>query len=236
MSTTEQEPEAPSAPKALMPKLGSLLAFLPLAVWTTWHLYDNMSAWQGAAAWESRVTAARSPVVELFGSALVLIPLVLHTVWGIRRLTIMQPNLGRYPTFDNIKYILQRLSAVGLALFIPAHIFLARINPLLKSGRHETFADISHEMRFHVPTLVVYLLGVLGTCYHLANGLQTGGMTWGFAASPKAMKRMNLVSIGVFLGLLGMGYGTILALYNAGESASHSAATASAAEAPSASH
>lgn len=229
MSTSDlalAEPSAPSARRALLPKLGSLLAFLPLGAWTTWHLYDNLSAWQGAAAWESRVTAARSPVVELLTSTIVLAPLVLHTVWGVRRMTLAKPNLGRYPTYDNLKYVLQRLSAAGLILFIPAHIWLARVWPQVKFGRHETFADISHEMRFHGPTLIVYLLGILGMSYHLANGLSSGGMTWGFAASPRAMKRMNVVSVLFFLTLLGMGYGSVYALWSHGGHAAQAASTA----------
>jgi len=45
-----------SPARALLPKLGSLLAVAPLSVWTAWHLWENLSAWQGATVWESRVT------------------------------------------------------------------------------------------------------------------------------------------------------------------------------------
>src|SRR5262245_17932414 len=179
---------------AFLPRLGSLLAIAPLGVWTCWHLWENTWAFKGAQAWESHVTVARHPLVELITSAIVMVPLVLHTVWGIRRLFIMRPNLGRYRNFGNVKYILQRLSAIGLLAFLPAHIWLARLSPLIQFHRHETFNDLAQNMRHHTPTLVVYTLGVLGTAYHLANGLATAGMTWGFAASPRAMRRMSTLS------------------------------------------
>lgn len=197
-------------------RIGSLLAFLPLGVWTTWHLWENLSAWLGPEAWESRVTAPRAPIAEVLVSTVVLLPLVLHTIWGIRRLFIMKANVGRYPFFDNVKFVLQRLSALGLLLFLPAHIWLARIRPMIEHGRHESFADLSYQMHHHTPTLVVYLLGVLGTAYHLANGLATGGLTWGYTVTTRTMRRMNVLSVLFFVVLLGMGYGAIYALWEHG--------------------
>jgi succinate dehydrogenase / fumarate reductase cytochrome b subunit len=177
-----------------------------------------MSAWQGAESWQSHVAAPHSPIAELAMSTIVLLPLVLHAAWGIRRMMIVKSNVSHYPTFDNLKFVLQRISAIGLLGFLGAHIWLARLHPLLETHRHETFADISWHMRNHPPTLIVYILGVLGTAYHLANGLATGGMTWGYAASPRAKKRMSAISIVFFLLLCAMGFGTIYALWDAGAS------------------
>jgi succinate dehydrogenase / fumarate reductase cytochrome b subunit len=187
-------------------------------VWTTWHLYSNLSAFQGAQAWEASVTAARAPLVELLTSTIVLLPLVLHTVWGLRRLRIVKFTNGTYATFDNFKFLLQRLSAIGVLLFLIAHIVKARIQPLVQHGRHETFADLSYQMSHHTPTLVVYLLGVLGVAYHLANGLATGGLTWGYTATEKARTRIKHVSYLFFVLLLVMGWGSIFALASAGNS------------------
>ena len=202
--------------RPFLPRLGSALAFVPLAVYTAWHLWENMSAWQGADSWEQHVASPRAPIAELAMSTVVLLPILLHAGWGLRRLFIMRSNLGSYPTFDNLNFILQRLSAIGLLGFIGAHVWLARLHPLIETHRHETFADISWHMRNHPPTLIVYLLGVLATAYHLANGLATGGMTWGYAASPRARKRMTIISLTAFVLLLSMGYGTIYALWDAG--------------------
>ncbi|MFO0559132.1 MAG: hypothetical protein U0269_14045 [Polyangiales bacterium] len=220
MSTTsEAETAAATANNSslLSQRVGSFLAFAPLAVWTTWHLYSNLSAFQGPQAWESSVTAARAPLVELITSTIVLLPLVIHTVWGFRRLRMVKFNNSTYSTFDNFKFLLQRLSAIGVFLFLIAHIAKARIQPLVQHGHHETFADISYQMNHHMPTLIVYLLGVLGVAYHLANGLATGGLTWGYAATDKARDRVKNISYLFFVLLLGMGWGSIFALANAGD-------------------
>lgn len=216
-ATHAHDASAETSPKsAFLPRLGSGLAFVPLGVYVTWHLWSNLSAWQGAASWQEHVASPHAPIAEVAMSTIVLLPLLLHIAWGIRRTMIMKSNVGSYPTFDNLKFLLQRISAIGLVGFIGAHIWLARFKPLVESGRHESFADIAWHMRHHPPTLIVYILGVAGTAYHLANGVATGGMTWGYAASPKAKARMNFISIAFFVVLLSMGFASIYALWDAG--------------------
>ena len=200
----------------LRSRLGSALAIAPLGVWTVVHLWNNLAAFKGASEWEHAVTEYDHPVAFFFSTLFALLPLGLHTVWGIARLASAKPNNGRYLYFQNWKYLLQRLSALGLLLFLGAHLWLAMLHPRLVQHRPEPFSDISHEMATHTPTLVVYLLGVLGIAYHLANGLQTFAMGWGLVSSKGALKRLEKVVILVFLVLLAMGWGSVYALYSAG--------------------
>jgi succinate dehydrogenase / fumarate reductase cytochrome b subunit len=197
-------------------RMGSLLAVVPLGVWTVNHLWNNLSAFKGAAAWQADVTEYAHPLAFFASSVIALLPLALHTVWGIGRLATTHPNLGRYRYFGNLKYALQRLSAIGLLLFLGAHLWLATIHPRLTTGRPEPFADIAHEMHHHLPTLVVYVLGVLGVAYHLANGLQTFSMGWGLVTSRRALGKLNVLVVFFFLALLAMGWGAVYALWDAG--------------------
>lgn len=50
-----------------------------------------------------------------------------------------------------------------------------------------------------------YLAGVLASVYHLANGLWTAGITWGFWISPTAQQRATKVCVafGVVLAVIG---------------------------------
>jgi succinate dehydrogenase / fumarate reductase cytochrome b subunit len=143
-------------------------------------------------------------------------------VWGVGRLRTTTVNLGHYRYFANLKYVLQRLSAVGLLFFLGAHLWLAMIHPRMTTGRPEPFSDIAHEMHHHGPTLVVYVLGVLGISYHLANGLQTFAMGWGVVSSRRGLRHLDGVVWVVFLALLAMGWGSVYALWDAG---GHLAAT-----------
>lgn len=197
-------------------RLGSLLGVLPLGIWTVNHLWNNLSAFKGAAAWQADVTEYPHPIAFFVSSLVALLPLGLHVVWGIGRIASTRPNLTRYRTFANLKYVLQRLSAIGLLLFLGAHLWLATLRPRLTTGRPEPFADIAHEMHHHVPTLVVYVLGVLGVAYHLANGLQTFTMGWGIVTSRRALRQLDLLVVLTFVVLLAMGWGAVYAIWDAG--------------------
>jgi succinate dehydrogenase / fumarate reductase cytochrome b subunit len=200
----------------LRARLGSALAIAPLGMWTFVHLWHNLAAFKGASEWERAVTEYDHPAAFFFSMTIALLPLVLHTIWGIGRLVSSRPNNLRYRTFANLKYLLQRLSAIGVLLFLGAHVWLAMLQPRMMRGRAESFADISHEMHHHAPTLVVYVLGVLGVGYHLANGVQTFAMGWGLVSSRAALKRLEALVFVLFFVLLAMGWGAVFALWSAG--------------------
>ncbi len=217
MTTTTATAGATSAHSSfLRSRLGSLLAVLPLGVWTFMHVWNNLSAFGGGEAWEKSVTSYPHPFAQLVTSIVVLLPLVLHVGWGFGRLLTSRPNNVRYPFFGNLKYLLQRVSAVGILLFIGAHLWLAMIHPRFVEGHSEAFSDISHEMRTHMPTLVVYLLGTLGVSYHLGNGLGTFAMSWGLTSSKRGLRHANVIAWVSFVILLAMSWAVIYALYRSG--------------------
>ena len=203
----------------LRARAASALAIAPLGVWTLAHLWHNLSAFGGAEAWQKAVTEYPHPVAEALTGVVVLLPLAIHTVWGIGRLFTSRPNNLRYRYYANLKYVLQRLAGVGLLLFLGAHLWLALLHPRLQEGHAETFADLTHEMHFHTPTLVVYVLGVLATAYHLANGAQTFCMSWGIVSTQRGLRRLEGWAIALLLLLLLMGWGAVYALWAAGAAA-----------------
>src|SRR5689334_22914570 len=121
--------EALQRSRFLGSRLGSFLAVAPLSFWTIHHLWVNLYAFRGAAAWEREVTEYSHPIGMWATFALVLLPILVHAVWGVGRLLTSRPNLFRYRYFANLKYTLQRLSAIGILLFIGAHLWLATIHP-----------------------------------------------------------------------------------------------------------
>jgi len=221
MTTAPSRPisAAESRSSFLRARLASVLAIVPLGVWTFVHLWNNLAAFQGAEAWQHAVTEYSSPFAEAITGVIVLLPLAIHTVWGLGRLATSRPNNLRYRFYPNFKYLLQRIAAVGVLLFLGAHLWLALIHPRAVEGHAEPFADIAQEMHFHRPTLVVYLLGTLGVSYHLANGAQTFCMSWGIVSSQRGLRRLEWVAVLVFVLLLAMSWGAIYALWAAGAAA-----------------
>jgi len=184
------------------------------------HLWHNLAAFEGADAWQEAVTQYPHPFAQAFSGIIVLLPLAIHTVWGLGRLASSRPNLVRYGFYANLKYVLQRLAGLGVLAFLGAHLWQAMLKPRVTEGHAEPFADIAQAMHFHRPTLVVYLLGTLGVAYHLANGAQTFCMSWGIVSTRAGLKRLEWVAIVTFVVLLAMAWGAVYALWAAGAAAS----------------
>lgn len=214
--TSTQEPATRGANSLIWTRLASFVSILPLGFWTVNHLWDNLSALTGAAAWQEAVTEHKHPVAHGFTVFMVLLPLVLHAIWGIQRLFSSRPNNHRYNNYTNLKYLVQRLTAIGALLFIGAHLWLAMLRPRLLLGQPEQFSDIAREMHHHGPTLIVYLLGSLAVCYHLANGISGFAWTWGLAVGRKSLRIFDRVAIVTFLVLTAMAWTAIYAIWRAG--------------------
>ena len=200
----------------LLSRLGSLLAIMPLGVWTLGHLWNNLSVYESGEAWQKNVTEYRHPISFFLTLLVALLPLALHTIWGIGRLFTMKPST-RQKTLVNLKYILQRLSAVGVLLFLGAHLWKALLEPRMLEHHPEDFHDMAYSMAHHMPTLVVYVLGTLGVAYHLANGVHTFCMGWGVVNSQAALKKMQTLIYVLFLGMLAASWAIIYKLWEVGQ-------------------
>jgi len=161
------------------------------------------------------VTSHASAASTGLTMAVVLVPLLWHSVWGILRMFRSRPAVD-VSRFSNVRYLVQRLSAVGLLFFLGAHLWLAWAQPRFVEGRPEPFAEIAHEMHFHLPTLLVYLLGTLGIAYHLANGLWSFSMGWGITVSKSGLAWVERLSLVAFVLLLAVGWLAVYALYAGG--------------------
>ncbi len=203
-----------TAGKFLAARLGSLFAILPLGVWTVNHLWNNLAAYDSPRAWQESVTGHSSEASRFITALVVLAPLAWHTIWGIGRMFRSRPKVAS-TYFSNVRYIVQRLSAVGLLFFLGAHLWLAWAEPRFVLGRAEPFREIAGEMHHHLPTLVVYLLGTLAVAYHLANGLWSFAMGWGITVGKSALDWMERVSMAAFVLFLALGWGAVYALYRA---------------------
>jgi len=135
----------------------------------------------------------------------IYLPILYHTVYGIWIVLTGQPNVNHYPYTKNWFYILQRISAIVIVLFMFFHVFSLKVglfgqtlsfdphNAAATVHRHMTGSSIS-------PLLVwvVYPLGILASCYHLANGFWTAAITWGLTISKGAQKRWGYACAGLF--------------------------------------
>jgi succinate dehydrogenase / fumarate reductase cytochrome b subunit len=142
----------------------------------------------------------------------IYLPILYHTAYGIWITLTGKPNVANYPYGKNWFYVLQRASAVVLVFFMLFHVlgmkgvFGGNVGKALTfAPLHATQSTVNH---FHAAWWVgwvVYPIGILASCYHLANGFWTAAITWGLTISASAQKRWGLVCAGLFALTLGCG-------------------------------
>jgi succinate dehydrogenase / fumarate reductase cytochrome b subunit len=136
----------------------------------------------------------------------IYLPILYHTVYGIWITLQGQPNVGRYPYAKNWFYTLQRASAIILVFFMAFHVLAMKGVFGGEMGRALTFAPeryatestINHMHAAWWVGWVVYPIGILASCYHLANGFWTAAITWGLTVSKQSQRRWGYACGGLF--------------------------------------
>ncbi|MFN2634061.1 MAG: hypothetical protein ABR610_11655 [Thermoanaerobaculia bacterium] len=192
-------------------RIFSFCGIVPLAIYVVWHLFNNIYAINGRAAFDARLKEATgsplyAPAIWLF----VYLPFVIHAIVGLVITFKSRPNALAMPRFRNWKYVLQRISAIGVLLFVPAHVYKTKIEPW-RVGFDVDFAHMQEGMREPI-TFAVYALGMLGVVFHLANGLWLAGITWGIFTGPRGQRLGEWLSVAFGIALMALAFAAIFAL------------------------
>jgi succinate dehydrogenase cytochrome b subunit len=207
----EAEPESAPPRGFWMRRIFSFCGVVPLGIYVVWHLLNNIYAFGGAHRFDTRLAQATgSPVYRPAIWLFVYLPFAIHAVIGLLITFRSMPNPFRQPRFRNWKYVLQRVSAIGVLLFVPAHVYKTKIEPW-REGFSIDFAHM-HAGMLEPVTFAVYVLGMLGVSFHLANGLWLAGITWGLFTGPNGQRRGEWLSILFGIVLLFLSFGAIYAL------------------------
>ena len=188
-------------------RLHSLFGLVPVGAFLVFHLWENSQSRFGAAYYNEHVVGAIArlnylPVIELVTIAL---PLLFHAGYGLAIVGGGRAEPLRYPWLRNRLYWLQRLSGVGLLVFLALHVGMTRIAGLLDPAIGD---DLFGHMRAALSdpaVLALYLIGLWLAVVHLANGMSTAAIAWGLTTSAAAQRRVGWVcaGIGLLLGIIG---------------------------------
>ena len=188
-------------------RLHSLFGLLPVGAFLAFHLWENSQSRFGAAYYNEHVVGAIArlnylPVIELVAIAL---PLLFHAGYGLVILGAGHAEPLRYPWLRNRLYWLQRVSGVGLLLFLLLHVGMTRIAAMVDPAIGD---DLFGHMRMALSqpaVLALYLAGLWLAVFHLGNGLSTAAIAWGLTTSAAAQRRFArvCVAVGLVLGAIG---------------------------------
>jgi succinate dehydrogenase / fumarate reductase cytochrome b subunit len=195
-------------PHFVLRRLHSLLGLLPVGVFLMFHLWENSQSRLGAAHYNGEVVGFLQglnylPVLELFVIAL---PILFHAGYGIVILRQGRAELGRYPYVRNWLYWMQRVSGLGIVAFLVLHVGLTRIQGIFEPAVR---ADLFGHMQalLTIPWMfAIYLVGLLLSVFHLANGLWSMAIVWGLTTTERTQQLFAYVcaALGVLLAAIGI--------------------------------
>lgn len=190
-------------------RLHSLLGVIPLGVFLIQHLLVNHFATRGEEAFNAASSfMGNLPFVLFLEIFIIYIPILFHGIYGIYIAFTAKYNVGQYSTYRNWMFLLQRVSGVIAFIFIAIHVYQTRVQVFF--GEEVNF-DMVHQIVSNPAWLVFYIIGIIATVYHFANGLWSFMVTWGFTQSDKSQRVMSYVTAVIFVVVSFIGVQAILA-------------------------
>jgi succinate dehydrogenase / fumarate reductase cytochrome b subunit len=198
----------------LIYRLFSLSGLVPIGAYLFVHLATNASVINGPMTFQDQVDRIHSLglVLPLVEWVFIFIPILFHAFVGWLIIAGALPNVNSYPYASNIRYTLQRVTAIIAFFFIVFHVvqlhhlFGAPFEEVGGAAFDPEQATSSTAIALQpVWIKILYAVGMLSVVYHFANGLWTQGITWGLWTSAAAQRRASWVSVVVGLALAAIG-------------------------------
>ncbi len=189
----------------LMRKLHSLSGVVPVGGFMVFHLWTNAKATQGQEPFDAAVRdISHLPFVTLIEFAVILLPLLFHTTYGIWIAINGKPNVGKYTYSRNWMYTLQRVSGLVAAVFIVLHLkdywWPKMVGKMEPSQFYPQLCENMSATNHGVPIMALwYVIGIAACVFHFANGLWGFCFSWGITVS----RRSQRMAASVF-GLVGL--------------------------------
>ncbi|WP_409302049.1 succinate dehydrogenase cytochrome b558 subunit [Peribacillus sp. SCS-155] len=190
-------------------RLHSLLGVIPVGVFLIQHLVVNSFALRGAESFNGAADFMGGlPFRILLETFIIFLPLLYHAVYGVYIAFTAKNNVGRYGYFRNWMFMLQRVTGIITFVFVIWHVWETRVQAAL--GTHVDYnmmADILSN-----PFMVAfYIIGIVSTTFHFANGLWSFAVSWGLTISPRSQRISTYVTLVLFAALSVLGVSTIFA-------------------------
>ncbi|TDQ39180.1 succinate dehydrogenase cytochrome b558 subunit [Aureibacillus halotolerans] len=191
-------------------RLHSLLGVIPVGLFLIQHLVVNNFATRGPEAFNTAAHFMESLpfryALEIF---IIFLPLLFHAIYGLYIAFTAKNNVSRFGYFRNWMFMLQRITGVITLIFVAWHVWETRLAAQFFDVpvNFDMMATI-FESNFMI---WFYIIGVISTTFHFANGLWSFAVTWGITVTPRAQRIASYVSIIIFLVLSFIGVRSILA-------------------------
>jgi succinate dehydrogenase / fumarate reductase, cytochrome b subunit len=195
-------------PHFLLRRLQSLLGLLPVGLFLLFHLWENSQSRFGAEHYNEQVVGWLQGLnyLTILEIVVIFMPLLFHAGYGLIVLRGgSDSDWRRFPWLHHRLYLLQRISGVGILLFLLFHVGWTRVWGLFEPTVKADLYGHMQGLLSQLPIFLLYLAGLLFSTFHLSNGLWTIGISWGLTTSEAAQRYWFVLCSLLFFLLSAMG-------------------------------
>ncbi|MFC0270222.1 succinate dehydrogenase cytochrome b558 subunit [Metabacillus herbersteinensis] len=190
-------------------RLHSLLGVIPVGLFLIQHLVVNNFATRGEEAFNNAAHFMEAlPFRIVLETFIIFLPLLYHAIYGVYIAFTAKNNVSNYGYLRNWLFVLQRVTGVITFVFVVWHVWETGIAAALG-------AEVNYDMMASILSspfmLAFYLIGVISTVFHFANGLWSFAVSWGITVTPRSQLISTYVTLGIFVALSFVGVRTIFA-------------------------
>jgi succinate dehydrogenase / fumarate reductase cytochrome b subunit len=190
-------------------RLHSLLGVIPVGLFLIQHLVVNHFATRGAEAFNKAAHFMEMlPFRYVLEVGIIFLPILYHAIYGVYIAFTAKNNVSNYGFLRNWLFMLQRVTGIITFIFIAWHVWETRIAAALG-------AQVNYDMMASILSspfmLAFYLIGVISTVFHFANGLWSFAVSWGITVTPRSQVISTYVTLAIFIALTIVGVRAIFA-------------------------
>ncbi|WP_249870940.1 succinate dehydrogenase cytochrome b558 subunit [Oceanobacillus saliphilus] len=190
-------------------RLHSFLGVVPIGIFLVQHLIVNHFAVYGEESFNQAAGFMGGlPFVLLLEIFVIYLPILFHAILGVYIVFTARNNVSRYGFFRNWMFKIQRITGIITLIFIVWHVFETRVQ--IGLGNAEANYSLMEGILTNPFMFWFYVIGVISTVFHFANGLWSFLVTWGITQSPKSQRISSYACIGVFFAVSYLGIRTLI--------------------------
>lgn len=178
-------------------RLHSLLGVIPVGLFLMQHMVINHFATGGEESFNRAAKFMEHlPFRYLLETFVIFLPLLFHAIYGLYIAFTAKNNVSRFGFFRNWMFLLQRVSGVITLIFITWHVWETRVAAAFGSEVNFQMMEniLSNPFMFWF-----YVVGVISTTFHFANGLWSFFVSWGITVTPRSQVISTYVTIVIFI-------------------------------------
>lgn len=191
-------------------RLHSLLGVIPIGLFVVQHLIINHFAVYGEDSFNKAASfMGNLPFVLVLEIFVIYLPILFHAILGVYIVFVAKNNPGRYGFFRNWMFFLQRITGIITFIFIIVHVWQTRIQVAM--GGVEVNYSLMEGILTQPLYFWFYIIGVIATVFHLANGLWGFAVSWGIIQSPRSQQIVTYATLLVFIVVSYIGVRSLIA-------------------------